>query len=153
MSPTIRPARPNEYDAIAQVWMNSWASTGLEQPSLALLGKLRARISIEIEKGWSLFVADHTGTIAAMLALHVRANHLDMLFVAPEYQGKNLGRRLLAFTRELLPQEIVLRCVRENEKAWRWYEREGFVLEKEELEPMIGFVMKYYRWKKLEASI
>jgi ribosomal protein S18 acetylase RimI-like enzyme len=153
MSPTIRPARPNEYDAIAQVWMNSWASTGLEQPSNALLGKLRARISIEIEKGWSLFVADHNGTIAAMLALHVRANHLDMLFVAPEYQGKNLGRRLLAFTRELLPQEIVLRCVRENEKAWRWYEREGFVLEKEELEPMIGFVMKYYRWKKLEASI
>jgi ribosomal protein S18 acetylase RimI-like enzyme len=153
MSPTIRPARPNEYDAIAQVWMNSWASTGLEQPSLALLGKLRARISIEIEKGWSLFVADHNGTIAAMLALHVRANHLDMLFVAPEYQGKNLGRRLLAFTRELLPQEIVLRCVRENEKAWRWYEREGFVLEKEELEPMIVFVMKYYRWKKLEASI
>jgi ribosomal protein S18 acetylase RimI-like enzyme len=76
-----------------------------------------------------------------------------MLFVAPEYQGKNLGRRLLAFTRELLPQQIVLRCVRENEKAWRWYEREGFVLEKEELEPMIGFVMKYYRWKKLEASI
>lgn len=153
MSPTIRPARPNEYDAIAQVWMNSWASTGLEQPSNALLGKLRARISIEIEKGWSLFVADHNGNIAAMLALHVRANHLDMLFVAPEYQGKNLGRRLLAFTRELLPQEIVLRCVRENEKAWRWYEREGFVLEKEELEPMIGFVMKYYRWKKLEASI
>jgi ribosomal protein S18 acetylase RimI-like enzyme len=153
MSPTIRPARPNEYDAIAQVWMNSWASTGLEQPSNALLGKLRARISIEIEKGWSLFVADHNGTIAAMLALHVRANHLDMLFVAPEYQGKNLGRRLLAFTRELLPEQIVLRCVRENEKAWRWYEREGFVLEKEELEPMIGFVMKYYRWKKLEASI
>ena len=38
--------------------MNSWASTGLEQPSNALLGKLRARISIEIEKGWSLFVAD-----------------------------------------------------------------------------------------------
>jgi ribosomal protein S18 acetylase RimI-like enzyme len=153
MSPTIRPARPNEYDAIAQVWMNSWASTGLEQPSNALLGKLRARISIEMEKGWSLFVADHNGTIAAMLALHVRANHLDMLFVAPEYQGKNLGRRLLAFTRELLPEQIVLRCVRENEKAWRWYEREGFVLEKEELEPMIGFVMKYYRWKKLEASI
>ena len=31
----------------------------------------------------------------------------------------------LAFTRELLPREIHLRCVRENEKAWRWYEREG----------------------------
>jgi len=152
MPPTIRPARPDEYDAIALVWMNSWASTGLEQPSTSLLEKLRARISSEIANGWSLFVADDNGTIAAMLALHVPAFHLDMLFVAPEYQGQNLGRRLLTFTREQLPEEIWLRCVRENEKAWRWYEREGFVLEKEVIEPMTGFVMKYYRWKKPENS-
>jgi ribosomal protein S18 acetylase RimI-like enzyme len=109
---------------------------------------LRARISSEIAKGWSLFVADDNGTIAAMLALHVPDLYLDMLFVGPEYQGQNLGRRLLAFTREQLPDEIRLRCVRENEKAWRWYEREGFVFEKETVEPMTGFTMKYYRWKK-----
>ena len=70
---------------------------------------------------------------------------------ATKYQGQNLGRRLLAFTRRHLPDEIWLRCVRENEKAWRWYEREGFVFEKEAVEPMTGFVMKYYRWKREEA--
>jgi len=48
----------------------------------------------------------------------------------------------------MLPDEIHLRCVRENEKAWRWYEREGFVFEQEKVEPMTGFVMKYYRWQK-----
>jgi ribosomal protein S18 acetylase RimI-like enzyme len=148
MSPTIRSARPDEYDEIARVWMNSWVSTGLEDASNFLLAKLRARIAIEVEKGWSLFVADDGGTLAAMLALHHPQRHLDMLFVAPEYQGNGFGRRLLAFTRQHLPDEIYLRCVRENEKAWRWYEREGFVFEKEEVEPMTGFVMKYYRWKK-----
>ena len=70
------------------------------------------------------------------------------LFVAPAYQGRSLGRHLLAFTRTHLPDEIELRCVRENEKAWRWYEREGFAFEKEAIEPMTGFVMKYYRWKR-----
>jgi GNAT superfamily N-acetyltransferase len=147
-SPTIRPARADEYDEIARVWMNSWASTGLEDASNFLLAKLRARIPMEVEKGWSLYVADNDGALAAMLALHLPKKYLDQLFVAPEYQGRDLGRQLLTFTRKLLPDEIELRCVRENEKAWRWYEREGFVFEQEQIEPMTGFVMKYYRWKK-----
>jgi ribosomal protein S18 acetylase RimI-like enzyme len=146
--PTIRPARADEHDEIARVWMNSFCSTGLEEPSNFLLAKLRARIAMEMEKGWSLFVADDGGKLAAMLALHLPDKYLDQLFVAPEYQGQNLGREVLAFTRQQLPNEIYLRCIRENQKAWRWYEREGFVFEKEETEPMTGFVMKYYRWKK-----
>jgi GNAT superfamily N-acetyltransferase len=146
--PTIRPARADEIDAIARVWMNSWVSTGLAEPSQLLLAQLRARIQLEADNGWNLYVADDGGVLAAMLALHLPKKYLDQLFVAPGYQGRSLGRTLLAFTRQHLPDEIELRCVRENEKAWRWYEREGFVFEREELEPTIGFYMKYYRWKK-----
>jgi ribosomal protein S18 acetylase RimI-like enzyme len=149
--PIIRPARTDEYDEIARVWMDSWVSTGLEDASNFLLAKLRARVPLEVEKGWSLFVADDGGVLAAMLALHLRDLYLDQLFVAPQYQGQDLGRRLLAFTRQHLPDEICLRCVRENEKAWRWYEREGFVFEKEAVEPMTGFFMKYYRWNRKGA--
>jgi hypothetical protein len=42
-----------------------------------------------------------------------------------------------AFTRALLPDQIWLRCVRENGKAWRWYERKGFVFEKQAIEARI----------------
>ena len=150
--PTIRPARQDEYDEVARVWMNSWVSTGLEDASNFLLAKLRARVPQEIEKGWSLYVADVDGAIAAMLALHLGDLYLDQLFVAPEYQRRSIGRQLLAFTRQHLPDEIWLRCVRENEKAWRWYEREGFVFEKEAVEPMTGFALKYYRWNKRETA-
>jgi ribosomal protein S18 acetylase RimI-like enzyme len=146
--PLIRPARSDEYEQIARVWMDSWVSTGLEDASDAVLARLRARVTTEAEKGWNLYVADDNGKLAAMLALHLPDHYLDQLFVAPEYQGSGLGRRLLAFTRQQMPDEIWLRCVRENEKAWRWYEREGFMFEKEELEPKIGFMMKYYRWRK-----
>src|SRR5579859_732037 len=68
--PMIRPARAEEYDEVARVWMESWVSTGLEQASNYLLANLRARLRREIENGWSLFVADDRGTLAAMLALH-----------------------------------------------------------------------------------
>ncbi len=146
--PVIRPARPDEYEQITRVWMDSWVSTGLEDASETLLARLRERVTTEAAKGRKLYVADDNGKLAAMLAIHPPDSYLDQLFVAPEYQGSGLGRRLLAFTRQQMPDEIWLRCVRENDKAWRWYEREGFVFEKEELEPKNGFTMKYYRWRK-----
>jgi GNAT superfamily N-acetyltransferase len=144
----IRSASAEEYDEIARVWMESWVSTGLSEPSEFLLANLRARIRREIDDGWSLFVADDRGMIAAMLALHLPKLYLDQLFVAPAHQGRSLGRQLLAFARTQMPDEMYLRCARGNEKAWRWYEREGFVFEKEEINPMNGLMMKYYRWRK-----
>jgi GNAT superfamily N-acetyltransferase len=148
MPPVIRPARFDDHDEVARVWMDSFVSTGLGDGSTYLLAQLRARIPRELENGWTLYVADDNGPIAAMLALHLPKRCLDQLFVAPEYQRTGLGRRLLAFTRENLPDEIWLRCIRENETAWRWYEREGFLFENEAFEPATGFTMKYYRWKK-----
>src|SRR3984957_15105973 len=145
MSPlTIRPARAEEYDEIARAWMDSWVSTGLAEASDFLLGQLRARIPREMQNGWSLFVADDRGTVAAMLALRLCKKYLDQLFVVPEYQGRGLVRTLLAYTRQGRPGEVERRCVRENEKACSCYEREGFLFEKEAVEPMTGLVMKYY---------
>jgi ribosomal protein S18 acetylase RimI-like enzyme len=146
--PSIRPARSDEYDEVARVWMESWVSTGFGTASELLLTQLRARVPAEITNGWSLYVADDGGRIAAMLAFHVSKRHLDQLFVAPEYHGRGIGRSLLAFARGHMPDEMWLRCVRENEKAWRWYEREGFVFESEDISPVTGHTMKCYRWKK-----
>jgi len=146
--PIIRPALPHEYDEVARVWMESWVSTGLEEASNFLLANLRARVRQEIERGWSLYVADDSGTFAAMLALHLPDKYLDQLFVAPDCQGRGVGRQLLGFTRQQMPDEICLRCALKNEKAWRWYEREGFVFENEVISQSTGLMMKFYRWRK-----
>lgn len=144
---TIRKAETSEYDEVARVWTESWVSVGIERASKAMLAASRSRIDNEIAAGWSLYVADDAGKIAAMLAFRLRDGYLDQLFVAPEYHGCGIGKMLLQFTRKNLPDEIWLRCASLNEKAWRWYEREGFVLEKEEPHPH-GLMMRYYRWRK-----
>jgi ribosomal protein S18 acetylase RimI-like enzyme len=146
--PIIRPARADEFDEVARIWMESWVSTGLAEASNFLLANLRARIRKEIEDGWSLYVMEDGSTLAAMLALQLPRLELDQIFVAPEYQGRSLGRKLLAFTRTQLPDEIQLRCAEGNVKAWRWYEREGFLYEKQEISPVTGLMMKYYRWNR-----
>jgi ribosomal protein S18 acetylase RimI-like enzyme len=144
----IRAARSDEYDEVARVWMDSWVSIGLEPASEKLLADLRARVRKEVANEWSLYVADDAGRIAAMLAIRLRDGYLDQLFVDPAYHGRGVGKMLLQFTRKNLPDEIWLRCAKPNLKAWRWYEREGFVFEKEEPHPDHGLIMRYYRWKK-----
>ena len=145
----IRPARETDFDAIARVWMESWQSLRLPHWQEANYDAMRARIPVEIANGWHLHVADDAGTVAAMLAFRTRDNYLDQIFVAPGYQRHGLGKRLLALTREYLPDEILLRADTRNAFAIAWYEREGFVRENEVTQDDWDAPRVYYRWKRV----
>jgi ribosomal protein S18 acetylase RimI-like enzyme len=144
----IRPARDDEFDAVARVWRASHESSGLATAWDATYDELRARIPHEIANGWRLYVADDSGTIAAMLAFRTRDNYLDQLFVAPQYQSRGIGKILMAFTRRHLPDEILLRAAVANIRAIAWYEREGFVREHEVMEKGWSGPRVYYRWRR-----
>lgn len=144
----IRSALPEDYDALAHIWLESWYSTGLKSVFDPGLETLRKRIPEEVAKGWNLYAAQEPAGIVAMLALHPLDFYLDQLWVAPAHQGRGIGRALLAFTRQQFPDEIWLRCVVENESAWAWYEREGFRCEGEEIVPPSNMRMKRYRWRR-----
>ena len=144
---TIRTAREDEYDEVTRVWLDSHVSTGLAIASDATYADLRARIPVEIANGWQLYVSEMDGVIAAMLAFRTHDNYLDQLFVAPEHQGKGIGKALLAFTRRHLPDEILLRTAVNNRRAIAWYEREGFVRENEVMQGGWSGPRVYYRWR------
>jgi hypothetical protein len=112
LQPTIRPARSDEHDVVAQVWMESWVSTGLEDASNFLLAKLRARIPMEIGKGWSLFVADDGGAIAAMLALHLRERY-STSSSSRQIPGQRHRAEIARFTRTQLPDDLAALRARE----------------------------------------
>jgi ribosomal protein S18 acetylase RimI-like enzyme len=144
----IRAATPRDHDRLAEIWLQSWYSTGLKSLFDPGPEMLRKRIPEEIAKGWDLYAAEKHGEIIAMLALNPSTFYLDQLWVAPSHQGRGIGRRLLDFTREKFPDEIWLRCVVENSRARAWYEREDFLLEGEEIVPPSNMRMRRYRWKR-----
>ena len=148
MNIVIRPATEADYDDVARVWMASWQSIRLPHWEEASIPNARARIPIEMANGWQLYVADDGGVIAAMLAFRTRDNFLDQIFVAPEYQGRGLGQRLLTLVRQHLPDEILLRADTRNHIAIAWYEREGFVRENEVTQDGWDAPRVYYRWRR-----
>ena len=88
----IRSALPEDYDALAHIWLESWYSTGLKTVFDPGLEMLRKRIPEEVAKGWTLYAAQEPPGIVAMLALHPRDFYLDQLWVAPAHQGRGIGR-------------------------------------------------------------
>jgi ribosomal protein S18 acetylase RimI-like enzyme len=83
------------------------------------------------ETAWTL-VAESEGRVVGYVA--VTESHVENLFVDPEAQGKGVGDALLRAAEARIRRErggerearVTLRCLHVNERARRFYERQGY---------------------------
>jgi ribosomal protein S18 acetylase RimI-like enzyme len=54
-------------------------------------------------------------------------DHIDHLYIAPAYQHRRIGDKLLAIAKELYPDCLTLWTFQRNARARRFYETRGFV--------------------------
>ena len=81
------------------------------------------------------YVYEDEGAITGFLSLC--DNTLAALFVAPEYQGKGIGRKLIEKAKELR-QGLELSVYKANERAVRFYEMCGFTCGAERVDARTG---------------
>jgi GNAT superfamily N-acetyltransferase len=122
----VRPAIPADYDAVADVWLAGWLSTGLSTGDDPTIPEMRARIDEDLAKGWTLTVATADGVVVGMLATY--AGKLDQLFLAPAWKGKSVGKALFAEAKRLMPAGFTLWANTANDRARAFYERQGMKL-------------------------
>lgn len=107
---------------------------------------LRSRIDAELRSGWDLHIAVRGDRLVGMLALKPSEACLDQIFVSPAEQGGGIGRELLRVAKRLMPAGFTLRVAASNEKARRFYDKEGLKLRGEGLHPWTGVPVQYYGW-------
>ncbi len=143
---TIRQGDSRDLDAITAVNLASWASTGLAQGSDLVFEQRRRRLAACLADGGGLYVAEDGGAVVGFMIFSPADGYLSQLFVAPEHQGRGIGRSLLDIARRLATGSIRLRTPMENLRAIGWYEREGFVKDGEAAHPDAPHrVLAYYR--------
>jgi ribosomal protein S18 acetylase RimI-like enzyme len=121
----IRLARETDYAALAHLWFDSWQSIGISNDTDLTRDELVARFYSELSR-WCLFAASVGDRPVGLLAIVPEESWLDQLFVAPEAQGGGVGRALLQQARSEMPDGFWLWSAVDNQRACRWYEREGF---------------------------
>lgn len=64
-----------------------------------------------------------------------RANHINWLFVSPEFRGRGVASQLLAFVMPLMGAGITLTVGQSNERANKLYSKFGFVVKRHFIAP------------------
>lgn len=90
------------------------------------------------------FIFEEEGQITGFISLV--GEHICALFLAPEMQGKGIGRALLGYAKTLKGR-LSLKVYRENESALHFYEKCGFVAIGEEVDECTGCVQILMEWK------
>ena len=145
MPVAIRPYRDEDREAVAKLWLDSWRSTGLSIARLATEAGNYDRIGRELAAGWQAHLAWDGDQLVGFLALKPATGCLDQLFVAPEAQGRGIGRLLLDLAKDTLPRGLWLRTAEDNHRACRFYERTGFRRSEQQTHPSLGHRTIIYR--------
>lgn len=78
-----------------------------------------------------IYVCEKHGEIQGFVGL--ADNYVAGIFVKEEYQSEGMGKALLDYVKER-KEELVLHVYEKNERAIKFYLREGFVKVKEQIE-------------------
>lgn len=145
--PTVlRPYEPADLHPLAECWFETWhaAFAPRRHPRpRADWPRLFAERYAEDAETW-LAMADRR--VAAFLVLFPDANWIEQLFVDPRFQGRGLGRSLIALARLRCPSGLALDTPAENTPAREFYRRRGFVAQQVGYDPVIQRVTLRYAW-------
>jgi len=125
----IRPATDSELERIAQIWDESWHSTGVPSPEVLSILQLKDRLLGFTASGADIYAVEHNQIIAGMMVLDPAGHKLSQLFLAPIFQGRGLGAACLAFAKTALPGGFTLTVAEASHKAQAFYAANGLTRE------------------------
>ena len=141
---TLRDVAPDDVAAVADVLKQATRLAYVFMPWTHTDESFGEFVAAMIPEWSSVRVAVAEGTVVGFACLH--GDYLDQLFVAPAWQGKGIGSRLLDDTKRLQPLGFHLHTFEKNQAARRFYEARGLVacghgFSEQEQEPDV-----MYRW-------
>lgn len=120
----LRRAAAKDAPAVAEVFLDSFHATyafPLAHADDEVRGWIRDGL-VPMQETW---VAVDGDQVVGMMA--ITPGHLEQLYVAPDRLGEGIGRRFVDLAKERSPAGLSLWTFQVNDRARRFYERNGFV--------------------------
>jgi putative acetyltransferase len=142
----LRPYRAEDEDALIALWQRTWQQA---YPSIDFAARVkwwRERWGGELVPKAAIIVAEQDGAPVGFVTIDA-SGYLDQLVVAPDHWGSELATTLVNEAKRRSPDRITLLVNKDNARAIRFYERNGFVHAGEDVNPTSGRPVRKMEWK------
>jgi len=142
----LRPYRADDEDAAIALWLRTWQQTYPGIDFAARVAWWRERWRNELVPNAAIIVAEHADTLIGFVTIDA-SGYLDQLVAAPEHWGSALGKALVGEAKQRAPDGVTLLVNKDNARAIRFYERNGFVHAGEDVNPTSGRPVLKMAWR------
>ncbi|MGB9940740.1 N-acetyltransferase [Methanosarcina sp.] len=139
----IRNCRKTDLEEMVEIWYKASVSAHSFIPASFWALQKSAMKENYLPRAEN-FILEEEGQLTGFISLV--GERVCALFVAPEMQGRGIGRALLEHAKTLRTR-LSLKVYRENERSLRFYEKCGFVATGEELDEYTGCVQILMKWE------
>jgi putative acetyltransferase len=143
----LRPYAASDEDATIELWRRSWQ---VAYPAIDFAARIdwwRKRWRDELAPSANIVIAEMDRVIEGFVTVDPKTGYLDQIVVAPEFWGSNVAAMLLDEAKRISPARLDLLVNKDNIRAIRFYEKHGFVLVGDDVNPVSGRPVHRMRWR------
>ena len=142
----LRPYRTEDEEASIALWLETWQQAYPSIDFAARVAWWRERWRNELVPNAAIIVAEQDGALVGFVTIDAEG-YLDQLVVSPEHWGSELATSLVDEAKRLSPDGVTLLVNKDNARAIRFYERNGFVHAGEDVNPTSGRPVLRMAWR------
>ena len=142
----LRPYRAEDEDAAIELWLVTWQQAYPSIDFAARVAWWRERWRNELVANATIIVAEQAQALTGFVTID-GSGYLDQLVVSPDRWGSNLAAALVGEAKRLSPGVITLMVNKDNARAIRFYERNGFEHAGEDVNPTSGRPVLKMAWR------
>jgi putative acetyltransferase len=141
----LRPYRAGDEDAAIALWQETWQQAYPEIDFAVRVAWWRERWRSELVPNAAIIVAEQENALVGFVTIDGQG-YLDQLVVSPDRWGSDLANALVKEAKRLSPGGVTLLVNKDNARAIRFYERNGFVHAGEDVNPTSGRPVLKMAW-------
>jgi putative acetyltransferase len=143
----LRPYVAADETAAIELWRRAWQTAYPAIDFGARVAWWRERWRGELVPQARIMVAEMDGVLEGFVTVVAKTGYLDQIVVAPEFWGSNVAALLLDEAKRISPAGLDLLVNKDNARAMAFYEKHGFVIAGDGVNPVSGLPVFRMNWR------